>query len=260
MLAKNLELRLDPAAFMEAAGAKPDPWQAQLLRSGAPRMLLLCGRQTGKSTVAAVMALHEAIYRPPALCLLLSPSLRQSGELFRKVTATLHSLETPPRVAEESQLRLELQNGSRIVSLPGEETTIRGFSGVRLLIVDEAARVPDELYYSTRPMLAVSGGRLAALTTPFGKRGFFYEAWTSGAQSWQRVKITAKECPRIPASFLEDERREIGSWWFAQEYGCEFVETTDSVFLLEDIEAALSDGVEPLFPVLSNATLKGDGA
>ena len=259
MLAKNLEFRLDPAAFMEAAGTKPDPWQTQLLRSGAPRMLLLCARQTGKSTTAAVMAIHEAIYRPPALCLLLSPSLRQSGELFRKVIATFHALPAPPRVAEESALRLELQNGSRIVSLPGEETTIRGFSGVRLLIVDEAARVPDELYYSTRPMLAVSGGRLAALTTPFGKRGFFYEAWTSGGQAWQRVRITAKECSRISASFLEEERRALGSWWFAQEYECQFVETTDSVFLLEDIEAAFSDDVEPLFPVLPNATFKGDG-
>lgn len=46
----------------------------------------------------------------------------------------------------ESALRLELQNGSRIISLPGKEQTVRGFSGVRLLAIDEAARVPDELY------------------------------------------------------------------------------------------------------------------
>jgi hypothetical protein len=83
-------------------------------------------------------------------------------------------------VKDESALRLELRNGSRIVSLPGDETTVRGYSGVRLLVVDEAARVPDDLYFSIRPMLAVSGGRLVCLSTPFGKRGFFYEAWTEG--------------------------------------------------------------------------------
>jgi hypothetical protein len=75
----------------------------------------------------------------------------------------------------ESALRLELENHSRIISLPGQEQTVRGYAGVSLLIVDEAARVPDDLYFAVRPMLAVSNGRLIALSTPFGKRGWFYE-------------------------------------------------------------------------------------
>ena len=74
----------------------------------------------------------------------------------------------------ESRLSIELETGSRIVSLPGREATIRGFSGVHLLVVDEAARVADELYQAVRPMLAVSGGRIVLLGTPFGKRGFFF--------------------------------------------------------------------------------------
>lgn len=113
----------------------------------------------------------------------------------------------------ESALRLELQNGSRIVSLPGKEETIRGYSGVRLLVVDEAARVPDSLYYSVRPMLAVSGGRLVCLSTPFGKRGFFHQEWIEG-HGWERVKITADQCPRISKAFLEEERRSLGDWWY----------------------------------------------
>jgi hypothetical protein len=103
-----------------------------------------------------------------------APALRQSSELLRKVVGFYRALkdEAVP-VKNESALRLELRNGSRIVSLPGDETTIRGYSGVRLLVVDEAVRVPDDLYFSIRPMLAVSGGRLVCLSTPFGKRGFF---------------------------------------------------------------------------------------
>ncbi len=73
----------------------------------------------------------------------------------------------------ETALTLTLDNGNRIVSLPGKEGTIRGYSGARLIVVDEASRVPKDLYVSARPMLVVSGGRLALLSTPFGTRGFF---------------------------------------------------------------------------------------
>jgi hypothetical protein len=139
-----------------------------------------------------------------------------------------------------------LENESRIVTLPGTEKTVRGFSGVDLLVVDEAARVADELYYAVRPMLAVSGGRLMMLSTPFGKRGIFYEEWTGGAP-WERYTVTAAECPRIPAPFLEEERKTLGPWWFAQEYECRFMDTVDQVFSTEIIDKAMTDEVAPLF-------------
>ncbi len=150
-------------------------------------------------------------------------------------------------VAEESALRVELTNGSRIVCLPGKEATIRGYSGVRLLVVDEASRVPDDLYQAVRPMLAVSGGRLILLSTPFGERGFFHHEWTAGGGDWQRVQVTAHDCPRIPPGWLEAEREAIGSWWFSQEYECRFVAAVDSVFALPLLRGAVSDDVRPLF-------------
>jgi phage FluMu gp28-like protein len=147
----------------------------------------------------------------------------------------------------ETSLLLDLANGSRIVSLPGKEETVRGYSGVTLLIIDEAARVPDELYYATRPMLAVSSGRLICLSTPFGKRGFFFQEWTEG-KNWQRITITADECPRITADFLEEERRALGPHWFAQEYMCEFLESSHQVFSHDLIASALDEDISPLFP------------
>lgn len=243
----DLATALDAARVLRATGKEPDPWQGSLLRSGAPRTLLLCSRQAGKSTVTAALAVHEALYQAPALILLLSPSLRQSGELFRKCLDCFNALGRPVGVENESALRLELANGSRIESLPGKEETIRGFSGVGLLIADEAARVPDPLYYSIRPMLAVSGGRFIGLTTPFGKRGWFYSEWTEGGPGWQRVRVPARDCSRISAEFLEEERRALGPWWFTQEYECEFVDTTDQVFSSEHVEAALDPALMPLW-------------
>ncbi len=232
----------------ERAGITPDNWQSDLLRSDARQMILLCSRQSGKSTITSILALHQAIFTPDSLILLLSPSLRQSQELFRKLQTFYNALESEslPQAVEESALRMELSNGSRIVALPGKEATIRGFSGVSLLIIDEASRVEDALYQSVRPMLAVSGGRIILLSTPFGKRGFFHSEWTDG-QDWRKVKITADQCPRIDKDWLERERAMIGDWWYLQEYFCEFVETSDQVFSYDDIQAALDPTIEPLF-------------
>ncbi len=246
---ERLEIEKRDAVMMaRRAGITPDTWQADLLRSDAKQMILLCSRQSGKSTVSSILAIHEAVYQPNSLILLLSPSLRQSQELFRKLKDVYNALESPslPQTIEESALRIEFDNGSRILALPGKEATIRGFSGVSLLVVDEASRVPDELYQAIRPMLAVSGGRIVLLSTPFGKRGFFHSEWTDG-QDWRKVKITADQCPRINKSWLERERAMIGDWWYLQEYFCEFVETNDQVFSYDDIQATLDPTIEPLF-------------
>jgi len=245
-LAEDLALALDPATLMAKCGVPPDPWQVALLQADTSRILMLCCRQSGKSTVAAIMALHTALYEPPALILLLSPSERQSKELFKKVTTFYSHLDKPVAPEVENRLELELENGSRIVALPGKEGTVRSFSGVRVLIIDEAARVTDDLYKSVRPMLAVSQGRLVTLSTPFGKRGFFFREWTEG-RNWHRVKITAHDCPRISPTFLEEERTSLGDWWFQQEYLCEFVETVDQVFSYDLVMGAVSAEVRPLF-------------
>ena len=193
------------------------------------------------------MALHRALFYPASLVLLVSPSLRQSGELFRKVQEALKRLDEQPELTEDNRLSMTLTNKSRIVSLPGKEATVRGYSGADLIVEDEAARVVDELYFSVRPMLAVSGGRLILMSTPFGKRGHFFEEWTNGGESWERIMITAHDCPRISPEFLEEERQALGDWWFRQEYLCEFVETVDQVFSYDLVQAAITEEVKPLF-------------
>jgi hypothetical protein len=206
---------------MRNLGLEPDPWQAEVLESGQRRLLLNCSRQSGKSTVVAVLGLVEAVFVPGTRVLLLSRSHRQSTELFRIVVDYFLRLRSPlqdRRTAHE----LFLTNHSRIVCLPCREDTIRGYADVSLLIIDEAARVPDDLYRAVRPMLAVSGGRLICLSTPYGKRGFYHDAWANGGADWTRIEVPATQVKRIPAEFLEEERRALGASWFRQEYLCSF--------------------------------------
>ena len=128
---------------------------------------------------------------------------------------------------------------------------MRSFSNVALLVVDEAARVPDELYFSVRPMLAVSKGRLVAMSTPFGRRGWWWEASRDNAE-WERYEIPATDCPRISSEFLKEEQESMGEWWFKQEYMCEFMDSATTAFSLEDIENAFDKEVEP-WQLLSSA-------
>lgn len=244
-LANDIRLALDRPYFMRTLGYEPDKWQEQFLASEAKRVLLNCSRQSGKSTVTASLALHTARYKAGSLTLLLSPSFRQSLELYEKVIDGYLKMGNESEDDDVLATVLKMDNGSKIVSLPSSEKTIRGFSGVDLLICDEVSRIPDNLFYAVSPMLAVSGGRLIMLSTPFGQRGVFHDLWVNS--DYERYKVTAYECKRISKEFIESEKRTLPSRTFRQEYMGEFLQTDDALFAYDEVMGLTSSEVEPLF-------------
>src|SRR4051794_4326981 len=110
---------LDPAEMMAACGLPCDPWQAELLRSDAGRVLLLAARQVGKTATVAAMALHRTLFFPGSLTLCLSPTLRQSSLLFSRIVGYDDALGRPAGRARATATTLEAANGSVVVSLPG---------------------------------------------------------------------------------------------------------------------------------------------
>jgi hypothetical protein len=242
----HLGLEEDGAGFArERLGFEPDAKQAVVL-GRIRRGLLNCSRQWGKSTVTAAKAVHRAFTKPESLVVVLSPTARQSGEFLRKAGGFARRLGIRPRGDGDNEISLLFPNGSRIVGLPGMEDTVRGFSAVSLMLIDEASRVSDDLYKAVRPMLAVGDGDLWLMSTPNGKRGFFYEEWANGGERWTRVEARGEECARIPAAFLAEERETMGDRWFRQEYCCEFVEAEGSLFDEELIRKAIRDDLKPL--------------
>jgi hypothetical protein len=223
-----------------------DEKQAEVLRSTHSRGILNCSRQWGKSSVTAVKAIHRAYTRPDSMVLVAAPSRRQSGEFLHKAEVMMRQAGMPVKGDGYNELSLVFPNGSRIVGLPGKEGTVRGFSAVSLMIIDEASRVTDEMYAALRPMLAVGDGDLWLMSTPLGKRGFFYEAWALGGEDWFRVKATGPECSRISKSFLAEELATHGEDHYRQEFLGEFLESASGVFSRELLEQALDDDVKPL--------------
>lgn len=240
---------LDPILWVKDCLGFDNPydWQVEALRSTARQSIWNIHRQGGKSSVAAVKALSKAIFRPGSLTLMISPSERQSGELYRKFLGLYDKLDSPPGMPEDKALSCRLENGSRVVALPGIEDTVRCFSAVSLLIEDEASRVSDELHAAIRPMLAISQGELLLMSTPRGKRGHFHQIWTDGGQGWYRLEVPVERCPNITAEFLEEERRVLGPWLFEQEYHCKFVETEEQLFSHETINKMFDCDSEPLW-------------
>jgi len=225
---------------------EPDPWQAKLLRSRSRQVILNMGRQVGKSTTVAALALHTAIYRPGGLILVIAPSQRQSRELFIKLHNFLRQLEPPEILEEETKLSLMLGNGSRVVVLPGDNPrTVRGYSAPELIIEDEAAFVSDETDDALIPMLAATPtGRIVLMSTPYVASGHFYAIW-HGADGWERFELKTADCPRVDPAWLEARRRE-DPLRFSREYECHFGSPEDALFTVDMVDRMVGGDFEPL--------------
>ena len=225
----GLKLRSDTVLFARIIlGFNPFPYQEKFLKDESKRVVACFGRQTGKTTVVAVRAVHFAFTNAEAVVLVVSPSLRQSMIMFERICRFIESNPyTAKSVRRKTCTVVELRNGSRIIALPCAAHRLRGFTA-HMVIVDEAAFVPDEVVTEIlNPMLAATDGVLILAGTPWG-RNYFYKAFTDPDFSVHKVK--SSECPLISEEFLRKQRECMTAEAYAREYEAEFVEETQSYF------------------------------
>lgn len=243
-LAQAVARALDPVELARACGIEPEPWQVLALRSQALRSAYCCARQSGKTTIASLIATHQLLYAPGSLVLTLAPSERQAQEVFRRIVGFWKRLGRPIPAESEQATQLVLANGSQLRCLPASESRIRGFTP-DLLLVDESARVPDELWHATLPMIAARPeARVLTLSTPFGVAGWWSDIWHR-AEGWERTEITADQVPHISPAFLREAEASMPRWAFLAEFYCTFTDTAgDSAFPLEIVLGSVSEEVE----------------
>lgn len=245
-VADDLLCALDPVWWArEVVGIPLDPWQEAVLLSRHRYVCLCCSRQAGKTTVASLKAGHLALYTPNSKILIVTPSMRQTGNVFRAVEHAIWQTDRGESRVEDNKTSIVLRNGSSVTCVPASPDTIRGFSAINLLIEDEAAFVADPIYEACRPMVRVSRGQTMLMSTPNGQQGHFFRA-AKGDADWDRHTVTADRCPRIPPEDVERDREEHGENFVRQEYGCEFLSANDAVFTSEQIDAAIDPSVEVL--------------
>ena len=235
--------QMDPVRYVRrVSGIEPDPWQAEVLRSKARRIVINCARQVGKSTITGALLAYTAETYGGSLSLLIAPSLRQSLLLFEQVHGPLDESGVSTRKSTASEKRLG--NGSKLVALPGNPKTVRGFGGVDLLVIDEAAYTPQSLFDAVMPMVMISQGRVILLSTPQAKQGMFWNAWND--EGYEKFHITSYDCPRIPAADIDHARGEYhtdltASTHFKRDFLAEFTDPDDALVTESDIDALFSD-------------------
>lgn len=250
LMATDFARALDPALLARDAEIDLDPWQAAFVRSAKPQTIMLIPRQHGKTEAAVMKAISVCYSEPDSLCLIVSPAQRLSDEFVLRARKAYDRIKDAPPLANDATRRIAFANGSRILALPGDNDgdTLRGLANVRLAIIDETSRCSDALIGAVRPMLATNKrAQLVYLSTPAGKRGAFYETWTSSDSDWDRIRIELGSCSRITPDFLARERKNLGETRYAEEYGCEFMDTQTMAFSSTLVDLMFDPEVRPLW-------------
>lgn len=219
--------------FERASGHPPMPWQRGLLTETCDT-LLLKGRQVGATEVAAGLAIHTARRKAGSTSAIISPSQRQSSEVTVRARLGLWALGETLR--QDSASLLRLQNGSRIISLPGSARGIRGYAA-DLVVLDEAAWINAETFTAARPLTAATGGRLIIQSTPGAPLGPFYDLAQDPPAGWAFLRVRSDEVTTISPDFLERERREMAPDLYRQEYEAEFGLAGGGLFSAEAIDS-----------------------
>lgn len=249
---KVQELRDTPSLFVdEVLGVEPFDYQSGVLDCEEDRIAFVSGRQVGKSRTASWMALHHALTNEDATVLITAPTQRQSSELFKQVKKEMQQAEDDNHIPEDAwgterktRTVIEFQNGSRILCLPtGDEgANIRGYTA-SMVIVDEAAFIDDEVFYQVLlPMLAVTDGTLALLSTPYGAKGFLYDAFSDDLEEDYFTKqVPSYQSPLVDEKFIANQQSQLSSMDFKQEILGKFVESADALFEAEVIEKCIDN-------------------
>ena len=234
----------DAVGFARFAGIELEAWQKAVLRSDHKAKILLCGRRTGKSTLAAVTALYRALTTPGFNTIFVAPSLDQAQIPYLMAISMYRALGRPVPAISERRTGLELSNGSELRAMAAVDRSKRGFSA-DLLCVDEASRIEDAAYYGALlPSITRSTGHVMLMSTPYLNEGFFAETWYAQDDEWERTFLTSEDCEYFQKhpERLEMVKSKVPEWFYRQEYLCEFLADEFSIFNPDDVARAARAG------------------
>lgn len=212
-----------------------DKWQKDILNTEG-NVLLCTGRQVGKTTIFARKAAEEMIKRPDTKIIVVSLTEDQAKLI---IVMILDYLESTYRryIAtgknKPTQNKIILKNGSSVLARPVGTTgdAVRGFTG-DILIIDEASRMPKLVWEAGKPTLLTTAGKIWMCSTPYGKQGYFWEAYQNRENRFTVFHISSEEVIKnrklsvgwtreqrdAAIKFLESERKDMTELQYGQEY------------------------------------------
>lgn len=258
------ELRKKPSLFVEevlndplsSGKVVPYEYQKKFLDNESDRKVTVAGRQCGKTTMMAWLALHEFTMYPERRILLVAPTKRQAKNFMRKLKSEIkHWLRNEDEygLSQVQKMRIEGENGSWIQAVPALEETIRGLT-IDSAFIDEAAFIERQVFTSViSPMLATTNGQFVLGSTPWGKEGYLYNKFEKD-DFWYSQRMASMENPEIDSQQIEEWRRDMTSIEFEREVLGMFSEKKNSFFSNKDINrclewnAEIDDGENVIYP------------
>ena len=243
-----------PTLFaIEILGVKPFPYQVEFLEDESDRIIVVGGRQSGKSTMIALKSLWIAFVKPKQDILIIAPTLRQARIVFDKIKELMSkSVFVIKHVKKNTMSEIRFDNNSviRIVPAGNSGDVARGFS-CDLVIFDECAFISDDVIISIEPSVSAKGGKIIYSGTPYGTRGRFYELWREketrkgrkkkGSLKWSYYHFPSRLNPLISEEFLEEMKKLMTENQFLQEYEGQFISEVGLLYPLDLILSCLED-------------------
>jgi len=244
----------DPAKFFEfVTGFAPHSYQVAFLTEKSRLVAVRAGRKVGKTTMCAVKALYQAMTKEKQEILIVAPYWRQSNYLFWKILDIVHDV---PLIREsagetvglkETQTEIHFVTGSKIYCLPGRKVeTISGFNP-NIIIVDEAADVPEEVLSELESSFFATAGQLFMVGTPRNPFGKFYDAFREGS-GFKTYHISALNCPHISKEAIQTYRKRYTETEYKMKVLGEFVELSDNFFSAKLVDECAEDIEEIDYP------------
>ena len=264
---------LDKKKYIRSLGFEPFPWQEAILESQSRRIIINAARQSGKSTITSTDPCWIAKYRDKSLSIVLAPTESQSQDDMRKIQQFIRRDPDYPRY-DPASTHVNVRENESLISVVPATQSARGKSQPAVVILDEASQIEDLIYTEVvTPMFTANDGRLILLSTPYGKKGFFFDIFNNPRPNdpWERYEVRSPWQPIQTPNGLDlipymdgnekayqEERAKHGirAWFsprhydyeeqleklfdmgirkYQQEYCCEFVETETSVFSYDEV-------------------------
>ncbi len=266
----RFQVPTDPVDLCKIIGFKPTAYQDKLLHDMTQFIVARWSRQSGKSHCVSALILWLCLKIPGFSVVVLSPSMRQSKIIIRKLSSFLRGL---PRfvAAKPLKTKIEFYNGSIVQAFPNNPETLRGEPGVHFVYIDEFNYVRDdsELYDAAIFTLGTTNGRFLATSTPGSRNSIFYAMCDTSNPAYANVSrhhVSYKDAlePNGPLkkAILEQIRNQYEKtdpWRWTREMEAEFAEDEDSYLSMSTITGCIDQNLEPLSDQFFLATSSNAG-
>ncbi len=196
----------------------------------------IAGRRTGKSYAAAILAFAKLL-EPKQQVMVVAPNFTLSSIIWDYVTDLIKQMNIETDRYNQKDKVVQLANGSvfRLLSANNRDSLVG--RAANLLIIDEAAIIPDDEYFTRdlRPALSTfPDSRCLWISTPRGKGNYLYRYYMQGQsdeyEDWGSAVYTWRSNPRLSEKDVLEAKRAMTNALFMQEYECAWTTTEAQIY------------------------------